>query len=155
MAIGDPSLFATHASFLRQRSQPMHYLAKVLREQGEFVEAQQLLIDAIDDRQKAEMGASREHQGLLADHWSELGLTYYRSGEYSQAIDAAQQSMRLASRYDARNLLVLAMAQRQQHDVDKAHLCHAKARSLIQKMRMPSDELTHLRAEADRLLRVE
>ncbi len=85
-------------------------------------------------------------------YWNTLGVAHYRAGEWSEAIDALAESMRLRSGGDPYDWLFLAMAARRLGDVAAARRWLDRSLSGIEAHAPGNPELIRFRAEAVRLL---
>jgi tetratricopeptide (TPR) repeat protein len=86
------------------------------------------------------------------DLWNTLGVAHYRAGEWSEAADALEESMRLRSGGDPYDWLFLAMARRRLGDDAEARRWLDRSVAWIQARAPRNPELAPLRDEALRLL---
>jgi tetratricopeptide (TPR) repeat protein len=96
----------------------------------------------------------------LADHlpkdggaWTVLGVTYYRAGDWKQAITALEKSEAVAPREPlATNALFLAMAHWRLQEKEEARKHYGRALRWIEENKTSNEELLRFKAEAAQLL---
>jgi tetratricopeptide (TPR) repeat protein len=93
------------------------------------------------------------HSPKFAEKWTTLGVAYYRAGDCKAAINALENSQKLApGRFDTVNRLFLAMACWQLGDKENGRQWYTGALASIDKAPHIDPELLRFRAEAAKLL---
>ena len=85
-------------------------------------------------------------------YWNTLGAARYRTGDYTGAIAALEQSMKLRMEDDGFEWFLLAMAQWQLGHKREAREWYDKAVAWVKEMKPKDGELTCVHAEAAELL---
>jgi tetratricopeptide (TPR) repeat protein len=84
--------------------------------------------------------------------WNTLGVAYYRSGRWQDAVETLEKSMRLRSGGDAWDWFFLAMAAQRMGDRAGARAWYDKACRSADGIAPTSEDLRRYRAEADAVL---
>src|SRR5262249_27562469 len=97
-----------------------------------------------------------QHAPKFADKWTTLGAASYRAGAWQKAIAALEKSeAHGVGRFTAVNGFLLAMAQWQVKDRDKAREWHRKAgQAITDATKQAQPEVLRLQREASQLLGV-
>jgi uncharacterized protein HemY len=85
--------------------------------------------------------------------WNTLGVAEYRSGHWTQAVDALTKSMRLRGGGDANDFFFMAMTELRLGHVAEAKAWYRKGVDDMAKRGSRDLALTRFRSEAERLLR--
>jgi serine/threonine protein kinase len=88
-------------------------------------------------------------------YWNTLGVARYRAGDYSAAIVALEQSMRLRSGGDAFDWIFLSMARIRLGEPTQARTWYDRASAWIAANAPENQELIRFRAEAEQLQRAD
>jgi serine/threonine protein kinase len=88
-------------------------------------------------------------------YWNTLGAACFRAGQWKDAIAALEESMRLRSGGDSADWFLVAMAQQQLGEREKARMWYDRAVPWMDKYKPHDEELCRLRAQAAALLGIE
>ena len=90
-----------------------------------------------------------ELQPRTANHWSNLGVALWRTGESQAALEALEQADQMSTNRDHLHRFFLAMAYWQTGAKDKGRQTYDQAIQWMDKNRPKSEELRRFRAEAE------
>jgi serine/threonine protein kinase/tetratricopeptide (TPR) repeat protein len=91
----------------------------------------------------------------VAALWNTLGVAHYRAGQWQEALDALEKSMKLGKGGDASDWFFVAMAQRRRGHEEQARKYFQTAVEWTDQNRPKDEELGRFRTEAAAVLRIE
>src|SRR5262249_45259167 len=105
-----------------------------------------------DPPRAVELAMKAVQLGPNGNHWSTLGVTHYRAGDWKAAITALQKAIPLRQGGDSFDFFFLAMAHWQLGEKKDAREWYDKAVQWMDKHKPKDAELIRFRAEASDLL---
>ena len=93
-----------------------------------------------------------EHQPDVANHWNNLGVAQYRTGNWQAAIEALEKADALIENGDRAHRMFFAMARWQLEDKEEARELYAQGAAWIAKQQEDDEELNRFRDEAEQLM---
>jgi tetratricopeptide (TPR) repeat protein len=87
-------------------------------------------------------------------YWGTLGMAHYRSGQWSEALTAFQETMKLRNGGDSREWFYLAMIHGRLGEKEQARKLYDQALQWMEQNDPDNAELKHLRTEAAELLSI-